>query len=126
MEKNNLGIYKKSFSMPFQGGEIWFEHLDAIHDENMLRGKFIDDMKTICKPSTSSFLAINLDETEVNYELLDFLMDQLISMEKPLRKVVFIGLDLKMRRYIRKKRKNINFLIHFLNDFEEAKIWLMK
>lgn len=25
------GVKKKSFALPFRGGEIWFEHLDGIY-----------------------------------------------------------------------------------------------
>ncbi len=30
IEKIELGLKKKSFSMFFNGGEIWFEHLDSL------------------------------------------------------------------------------------------------
>lgn len=28
----SLGYKQKSFSLPYNGGEIWFEHLDGFYD----------------------------------------------------------------------------------------------
>lgn len=116
MRNQNLGLNKKSFQMPYNGGEIWFEHLDGINDEAQLKQKFEQDLIQIIKPSTSSFIAINLDETIVNQEMMAFILEKLYSLDKLLRKVVFVGLNTKMKRYI-KQQKNVNISMNCMDDF---------
>jgi len=120
-----LGIAKKSFSIYFSGGEIWIEHLDALNDETELKQKFSQDMLQISKPSTSAFIAVNLDETEVDKNILQFILDGFTTSEKQLRKVVFIGLNSIMKKYIKQQRANVNFALDCIDDFEKAKIWLI-
>jgi len=36
MEKYKLGLKKKSFSLSYNGGEIWCEHLDSLYDQTEL------------------------------------------------------------------------------------------
>jgi len=124
MKNHNLGLSKKSFSMPYNGGEIWFEHLDGINDEAQLKQKFEQDLIQIIKPSTSSFIAINLDETIINQEMLECILEKLYSSDKLLRKVVFVGLNTRMKRYI-KQQKNMNISMNCIDDFEQAKKWLI-
>lgn len=120
------GLNKKSFSIAFHGGEIWIEHLDALGSEaELLREKFSADMIQIRKPQTSSFVAVNLDETKVNEEILELILGQFAALRVPLRKVVFVGLDSKMKRYIKRQKKNMPFLIGCIDDFEKAKEWLI-
>jgi len=124
MKNQNLGLSKKSFSMPYNGGEIWFEHLDGISDEVQLKQKLEQDLIQIKKPSTSSFIAINLNETIVNQEVMAFILEKLYSSDKLLRKVVFVGLNTKLKRYI-KQQKNVNISMNCMDDFEKAKKWLI-
>lgn len=66
-----VGINKKSFSMFFGGGEIWFEHLDGLYGyTNLAIEKFEKDYQECKRPSFPSLIAINLDETEVNDRLV--------------------------------------------------------
>jgi len=110
--------------MPYNGGEIWFEHLDGISDEVQLKQKLEQDLIQIKKPSTSSFIAINLDETIVNQEVMVFILEKLYSSDKLLRKIVFVGLNTKLKRYI-KQQKNVNISMNCMDDFEKAKKWLI-
>ncbi len=124
MQKYMPGLSKKSFSLPFHGGEIWCEHLDSLYDERaLLIDKFQQDLIAISKPSTSSFIAINLEETNVDRALIDFIADTLSSLNKRIQKVVFVGLNSEMKRYVNKLK--INFLVTCLDDFEKAKEWLV-
>lgn len=126
MRGYEAGLKKKSFSLPYHGGEIWAEHLDALGNETQLMlQKFNEDMNEIKKPSTSSFIAVNLDETAVNEEILKYILEQFAALETPLRKVVFVGLDLRMKRYIKHQSKSLPFLIGCINDYEKAKEWLV-
>ena len=98
MEKYELGMNKKSFSLYFGGGEIWCEHLDSLCDrKDLFFEKFDNDLKTIKRPSTSSYLAV----------------------------IAFIGLENKWNKYINKKNKETYILIKGISDLEEAKFWLI-
>lgn len=122
-----LGLKKKSFSMFFNGGEIWFEHLDSLYDQTeLIKQKFMQDLLVIQRPSTSSFIAVILNESNINGEILDLIINEFSVINKQLRKVVFIGLTLKMKRYVKKRSAHTNFLIICMDDLEEAKEWLVK
>lgn len=124
MEKYQLGLKKKSFSLFFNGGEIWCEHLDSMCGKrDLVLKKFTEDLAIIARPSTSSFIAINLDETAVDSELLDYIVDALITTKRSLRKVVIVGLNAKMKRYV--KKMDVNFELACIDDFEKAKEWLI-
>ncbi|MEE1002901.1 MAG: hypothetical protein U0L17_04090 [Acutalibacteraceae bacterium] len=126
MEKYELGINKKSFSLYFGGGEIWCEHLDSLCDrKDLFFEKFDNDLKTIKRPSASSYLAVILNETDVDREMIDYLLDTFISLDKPLKKIAFIGLDNKWNKYINKKNKGTYILMKSISDLEEAKNWLI-
>ena len=126
MEKYEFGINKKSFSLYFGGGEIWCEHLDSLCDrKDLFFEKFDNDLKTIKRPSASSYLAVILNETDVDREMIDYLLDTFISLDKPLKKIAFIGLDNKWNKYINKKNKGTYILMKSISDLEEAKNWLI-
>lgn len=126
MEKYELGLNKKSFSIFYNGGEIWCEHLDSLCSEKeLLKQKFNQDLVQISRPSTSSFIAINLDESDVDIEILELIINSFILLQKPLRKVVFVGLNSKMKSYIKKRSINVSFAIACIDDFEKAKEWLV-
>lgn len=122
-----LGLKKKSFSMFFNGGEIWFEHLDSLYDQTeLIKQKFTQDLLEIQRPSTSSFIAVILNESNINGEILDLIINEFLNLNKQLRKVVFIGLTMKMKRYVKKRSTHTNFLIICMDDLEKAKEWLVK
>ncbi|MBE6023390.1 MAG: SdpI family protein [Cellulosilyticum sp.] len=120
------GLNKKSFSIPFHGGEIWIEHLDSFGNEiTLLKQKFIEDIPQISQPSTSSLIAINLDESHIDKEILSWILDTLSTLPAPPQKVVFIGLTPKLKRLVKLKQKQITFLVTCIDDFEKAKEWLL-
>lgn len=122
-----LGLKKKSFSMFFNGGEIWFEHLDSLYDQTeLIKQKFTQDLLEIQRPSTSSFIAVILNESNIDGEILDLIINEFSNLNKQLRKVVFIGLTMKMKRYVKKRSALTNFLIICMDDLEKAKEWLVK
>ena len=126
MENHELGLNKKSFSLFYNGGEIWCEHLDSMYSEkDLLIQKFDQDMVQISRPSTSSFIAVALAQSEVDRDILEHIINSFIRMEKPLRKVVFIGLNLKMKSFIKKKNAGTSFAMTCIDDFEKAKEWLV-
>lgn len=126
MDQYPAGANKKSFSLFYNGGEIWCEHLDALYQSTeLLKQKFYEDLKEIKRPSTSSVIAINLDQTEVTEEILELIVGSLCKLEKPIKKIVFIGLNSSMKRYIRKTAKTTNILLTCIDDYEKAKEWLI-
>ena len=127
MEKYELGLKKKSFSLFYRGGEIWCEHLDALYGEKeLLKQKFHQDLLVIGRPSTSSFIIVILDESEVDNELLEMIVGSLAGLEKPLRKVVFVGLTSKMKSYMKKRKTDTRFVMTCMDDLEKAKEWLIE
>jgi hypothetical protein len=126
MEKYELGLNKRSFSLFYNGGEVWCEHLDSLYGEKeLLKQKFKRDLIEISRPSTSSFLVVVLDDSEIDKDILEWIVDRFVMLKKPLRKVVFVGLDLKMKNYIKKKKADISFMMTCIDDLEKAKEWLI-
>lgn len=126
MEKYELGLKKKSFSIFYNGGEIWCEHLDSLYDKTeLLKQKFVQDLEQIDKPSASSFLAVVLNDSHVDKELLEQIVDHFSGLKKQLQKVAFIGLDANMKRYIKKRNANTTFPMICMDDLEKAKDWLV-
>lgn len=126
MNNRILGIDKKSFSLFYNGGSIWCEHLDSLyHEHELLKAKFNQDLAEIKKPSESAFIAVALAQTEVTKEILDFLFKGFFSLGRPLKKIVLIGLNFSMKRYAKKTWKDTGFLVNCIDDFEHAKMWLL-
>lgn len=126
MEKYEYGLNKKSFSLFYKGGEVWCEHLDSLYcEKELLKQKFKWDLIEISRPSTSSFIAVVLDDSDVDKEVLDWIVDRFIMLNKPLRKIVFVGLDLKMKSYMKKKKVDNSFMMACIDDLEKAKEWLI-
>ena len=99
-QKELLGYNKKSFSIPFGGTEIWIEHLDGMYNnEELVLKKLIDDKTIFCRPSSTSLICFNLDETFITENILTEICKVLISTDKQFRKVCFVRTD----RLIKKK-----------------------
>ncbi|RZT02011.1 hypothetical protein [Cuneatibacter caecimuris] len=66
-------LYTKTF---FNGGEIWIEHLDGIYEyTNLAIEKFQNDYKQLKRPSMSSLIAINHDETAFDAGLMNVIVE---------------------------------------------------
>jgi len=123
-------IVRESISMFFGDGEIWFEQLDALSIyKDVILDKFLKDMETIKRPSSSAFIGINLNESLVDKEIADTIISNLSLADQFVRKVAFIGLDSKgvkqMKQSIVNNHKPIVFVFTFINDYEKAKEWLV-
>ena len=123
-------IVRESMSMFFGGGEIWFEQLDALSiHKDIILDKFIKDMESIKRPSSPALIGINLDESIVDKEIADTIINNLSQSNRFVRKVVFVGLNSKGKKLIKQSiEKNINplgFVYTFINDYEKAKEWLV-
>lgn len=126
MEKYELGLKKKSFSLFYNGGEIWCEHLDSLYGEKeLLKQKFEQDLIQISRPSASSFIVVDFDQSDVDKEILELIVNRFAMLKKPLCKVAFVGLNFKMKNYIKKRNADVSFMMTCIDDFEKAKEWLV-
>lgn len=120
------GLKKKSFSMFFGGGEIWFEHLDGIYSYTDLAiEKLMNDSKEFCRPSRPSLIAVNVDETDVTDELVSAVSGKLLGGCKRFTRAAIVGADSAATRKFRRALSNAPFALFFTRDFEKAKEWLV-
>lgn len=127
MEKDHL-IVRKSFAISHNNGEMWAEELDSLFNfSDIVESKFLEDMKTIRKPSSPSIIAINLNQTMITNHLATIIIENLIDAGSSVKKVSFIGLDKKSLNIMKKvfKNYNPNFVYKYFDDFVEAKDWLI-
>ncbi|MGN0665032.1 MAG: hypothetical protein ACI4KF_00755 [Huintestinicola sp.] len=121
------GVKKKSFYLPYNGGEIWFEHLDGMFQyTELVREKLKLDSKQFLKLSGTSFLAVVLFDTTITDEIIEDLVSYICKSKKRFRRVCFIGASGRTkRRIIYEMDPNLPFQYCFLNDTEKAKEWLL-
>lgn len=120
------GFKKKSFSLPYNGGEIWFEHLDGIYDNaNLAVEKLREDVPRFSRPSGTADIGFVLDETKVTDGLIGEISSALLDTEKTFCRVCFIGTDRRTKRALKAALKNKTFALGFIDDFEKAKDWLI-
>jgi len=129
IEKNGRelpGFKKKSFVLPFNGGEIWFEHLDGLYGHTELAlEKLAADAPVFQRPSSPSFIGFVLDDTNVTDNLIEMITDKLLNTHKRFMRVGFIGADSYTKRMLKKRLYGHGFAIGFFLDFEKAKEWLV-
>lgn len=120
------GFKKKSFSLPYAGGEIWFEHLDGIYgNSDLVIEKLVSDRPRFSRPSVTSSIGFVTDETTVTKEIVAEIADSLLNTKKVFLRVCFIGTDKKAERALKRALRERSFALAFINDFEEAKDWLI-
>lgn len=129
IERGEL-ILRRSIPLFYNGGQIWCEELDGLSThKDILLDKFSDDLATLQKPSTSGFVAMHLKNSLVDEEVAQALAKGLCGMPKVLCKVAFIGMGFKSRLRMRQALKAVEptpvFQYNFINDYEDAKAWLM-
>lgn len=129
VERDKL-IIRESFAMYYGGGEIWFEQLDALSVyKEVVKEKFLKDLDMIRRPSSPAFLAVNLNETLVDEELAELIVNGLWNIDRRLIKVVFVGLDKAGKKLLQRQlrsRGEDRFVYCFINDYEKAKEWLVQ
>ena len=118
------GIEKRSFELPYNGGQIWCEHLDGMGKfETEVVEKFTGDISFFSRPSVSSFMIINLDRTDITEHITGTIVTNILEIDKVFRKIAFVGVDIRWRKAFGDlKRKGI--AIKFLFDYEKAKEWM--
>ncbi|MGN0316716.1 MAG: hypothetical protein ACI4E1_02160 [Lachnospira sp.] len=125
--KEQAGINKKSFELNYNGGTIWCEHLDSMGDlEIEVIDKFKGDYITFSRPSVSSYMIINLDETIVSQQIAECIVNGIIECTKRFLKIAFVGVGKKEQKQFEKISKDAGVIIAFINDYEKAKEWVLK
>ncbi len=118
------GIEKKSFELPYNGGQIWCEHLDGMGKfETEVIRKFTKDKSSFSRPSVSSLMIINLDRTDITENIAGTIVTNILEIDKVFKKIAFVGVNIRWRKAFGDlKRKGIS--IKFLSDYEKAKEWM--
>lgn len=120
------GVRKKSFILPFAGGEIWFEHLDGIYQHTELAiQKLRADTAVFRRPSAPGYITFVLDETRITEELITEIADALITPGKRFMRVAFVGADRLSCKRLKKILCGHGFAIRFFDGIEPAKEWLL-
>ena len=120
------GFKKKSFSLPFNGGEIWFEHLDGIYGfTELVLEKLSGDIPVFQRPSSPSNIGFVLNETDITESVIEMIVSSLLDTKKRLMRVAFIGADKRTAKELKKRLYGNGFGLCFFGDFEKAKQWLV-
>lgn len=120
------GYKKKSFILPYKGGEIWFEHLDGIYEhEELVLQKLEGDTPVFSRPSSTSLMCFVFDETIVTDNIISAVKHSVLDKGKRYMKIAFVGLDKKSIRIIKRELSGKGFCIGFLKGLEDAKEWLI-
>lgn len=127
MNVENLhGYKKKSFALPYNGGEIWFEHLDGIYDnENLVVKKLEADIPYFSKPSTTSYICFVFNETVVTDQIIAAVEKSILESSKRFMKIAFVGLDKKIKNKLNRSLTGKGFALGFFIGLEDAKQWLL-
>ncbi len=120
------GVKKKSFILPYAGGEIWFEHLDGIYQySEFVLPKLRTDTALFHRPSAPRHIAFVLDETNLTDELIEELADALVRPNKPFMRAAFVGADRLARKKLKALLRGHGFSVEFFDGIEPAKAWLL-
>lgn len=118
---------KKSFVLPFDGGEIWFEHLDGMYQyTDLVLAKLKNESQIFLLPSKPAHICFVLYETVVTETVVDEISSLLFNGRKRFMRVCFIDTDWKIEKMFRTTLCNrSSFVFAFINDFEKVKEWLI-
>ena len=121
------GFKKKSFALPYGGGEIWFEHLDGVYiHEALVLEKLNADLPRFRRPSMTSLICFVLSETALTPAIIAAIATALTDTSKVFRRVCFVGADKKSEHALRVELRRAAFAIAFMEDLEKAKEWLVR
>ena len=120
------GVRKKSFVLPFAGGEIWFEHLDGIYQYTEVAiQKLRMDAAVFRRPSSPGYIAFVLDETWITEELISEIAAALVEPGKRFMRAAFVGADGLSGKKLKRSLYGHGFAIKFFEGIEPAKEWLL-
>lgn len=120
------GVKKKSFLLPYAGGEIWFEHLDGIYQCTALAiRKLRADAALFRRPSSTGYITFVLDETVITDDLISEIANALTKPGKRFMRAAFVGADALSRKKLKKQLWGHGFAVKFFDGIEPAKVWLL-
>ena len=123
---NRVGYEKKSFLLYYNGGEIWFEHLECMYgNENLVVEKLNADIPLFTKPSSTSFVCFVFFDTVITDGIILAVKTALLESKKHFTKIAFCGLDRKSQKKFKKLFEDHGFGIAFFDGLEDAKMWLL-
>lgn len=123
------GARKKSFLLPFAGGEIWFEHLDGMDRYTELAvQKLRADAAIFRRPSSSGYIAFVLDETRITDELISEVAGALLMPGKQFARAAFVGTDRPACRKLKRLLSGHGFALGFLRalSWQRSGSWVGK
>ncbi len=103
---NQAAIKKKSFELNYNGGTIRCEHLDGMGTfEDEVIAKFTEDKRLFSRPSVSSFMIIDLDETDITQHIVNTIVDAILESNKVFKKIAFVGVEKHWHKQLGTKTK---------------------
>ena len=120
-------VIRDSFPLPYRGGEIFGIELDALYGyDDIVQEKFLKDMETVRRPSTSAAISVNLLQTAVKKDLARCIVSNLASANKAGMRVAFI-VDRHGERMLRAalRESGASFRRAFFRGYEAGKEWLI-
>jgi len=126
-----MPVVRESFAMFFGGGKIFFVQLDGLGDhKTLVMEKFARDMVTLQKPSTPSQMGLHLKDTVIDREMAQSMLLQMNGPGQHMQKVAIVGLKWQdkclFKRLIRAMDPPVHYACDFFEDYEQAKMWLVK
>lgn len=86
-------------------------------------------MEIVRKPSSPAMIAVNLNETLIDNELAELIVNEFAKSDRYVNKIAFVGLDKADKKLIsslfKRLDKRVNFGFRFIDDYEKAKEWLV-
>lgn len=73
------------------------------------------------KPSVSSYMIINLDETVITEKIVHHIVDEIQNCPKKCRKIVFVGVNRIWEKGLKRIQTSTGALVSFIDDYEKAK-----
>lgn len=120
---------RESFSLPYNGTELWYSCLDSLKDDHdRISKKILEEEKLICRPSNPALILYHLYDTIIDYELAGAIVNSIIRSQRYIRKLAIIGLSRhgkgNIRRFMKKSGLRFTVVTEYFDDFEKAKEWL--
>jgi len=120
------GYLKKSFVLPYNGGEIRFEHLDGLSDrEELVLEKLAGDVNELLKPSAPAYVCFVFSETTITDNIIAAEKIPLLSADKRFPAAAFVGAEKAAVRKIKRGLSGKGFALEFFEGIEDAKEWLL-
>ena len=87
--------------------------------------KFKGDLPKLRRPSVSSSMIINLDDTVITEAIENEIVNGLLDCNKQFRKIAFVGVNRKHHTKFNEIHDRTGALVKYLNDYEKAKEWVL-